>query len=704
MADAPTTSAAPNASSFSIAAFGKSLMRTDIVFALGVMAIIVMLILPLPTWMLDFALALSISFSVLVLMTALFIKGPLEFTAFPTVLLVATMFRLGLNIASTRLILANGNEGERAAGDVIAAFGSFVMQGNFVIGIIVFSILVIVNFVVITKGSGRIAEVAARFTLDAMPGKQMAVDADLSSGLINEEEAKQRRKDLEAESNFFGAMDGASKFVRGDAMAGLMITCINVIAGIIIGVAQHQMSFGDAADAYTRLTVGDGLVSQIPALVISIAAGMLVSKAGVEGAADEAFVGQLTGYPQGLAMVSGVCVVTGVLPGMPALPFFALGAAAGYGAWRLHKKMKAAPLIEEAEAAAAAEAAEPAEPPIAASLAIDELKIELGYGLLALINEMDGRKLTDQIKALRRNLAAEYGFVTPSVRLLDNLKLAQEGYLLRVKEIDAGQGEVRLRGLLAMDPAGGQVQLAGEHVKEPAFGLPAAWIDENLREEATFRGYTVVDPATVLVTHFTEVVKEHMADLLSFAQTERLLSELGPEHQKLLDDICPSQITRSGIQRILQALLRERVSIRDLGAILEGVAEGASLTRDLVQIVEHVRARLARQLCSANQGPDGSLPVVTLSPQWEQAFAEAIVGEGENRQLALAPSQLHDFVQAVRNAFETAARAGDMPVLLTSPLARPFVRGLAERFRPATVVMSQNEIHPKARLKQAGQV
>ncbi|WP_203292858.1 flagellar biosynthesis protein FlhA [Maricaulis parjimensis] len=683
-------------------------MRGDVALAVGILAILVMLLLPMPSMLLDFSLAISVSVSVLVLMTALFIKKPLEFSAFPAVLLITTLLRLGLNIASTRLILSRGHEGTNAAGEVIEAFGAFVMQGNVVIGIIVFAILVIVNFVVITKGSGRIAEVAARFTLDAMPGKQMAIDADLSAGLITEDEARKRRAELEGESNFFGAMDGASKFVRGDAMAGLMITAINLIGGMIIGVAQSGMDFGSAAAAYSTLTIGDGLVSQIPALVISVAAGLLVSKAGVDGEADKAVFGQLTANPQGLGLVSAVAFMVGVLPGMPFLPFALMSAGAGALAW-MNRDIAERKAQEEAEAEAekvAEEASSKAneEAPIEDSLAIDELKIELGYGLLPLINDVDGRKLTDQIKALRRSLAEEMGFITPAVRIIDNMTLGNNEYTIRIKELEAGRGQLQLHKLLVMDPSGLPIDMPGDHVKEPTFGLPATWIEEGLREEATFRGYTIVEPAAVMVTHLTELLRENMADLLSYAEVEKLIDKLSKEHKKLVDDITPAQISRAGIQRVLQMLIKERVSIRDLPTILEGVAEASATTQNIDAIVEHVRARLARQLCHSNKAPDGVLPVLAMGPQWEQAFLESLVGEGDRRQLALAPSKLHDFVAAIRNSFETASTQGHVPVLLTSPMIRPYVRSLVERFRPQTVVMSQNEIHPSARLKTLGHV
>ena len=674
--------------------------RGEVALAIGIVGIVVLLILPIPAFLLDLLLAISITSSVLILMTSLLIKKPLEFTAFPTVLLVATLFRLGLNIASTRLILGHGHEGAHGAGHIIETFGELMMGGSFVIGVIVFAILVLVNFVVITKGSGRIAEVAARFTLDSMPGKQMAIDADLSAGLIEEDEARKRRKELEQESTFFGAMDGASKFVRGDAIAGLIIVAINVIGGILIGVIQHKIPLGQAASTYTLMTIGDGLVSQIPALVISIAAGFLVSKAGVEGAADKALVTQLAMNPVSLGMVSASAGVIALIPGMPILPFAAISVGAGVLSWRRSQKSMEPEPVEIAPLAMG----EDQEEPIGQTLAIDEIKIELGYGLLGLINDLEGRRLTDQIKALRRTLAADFGFVMPSVRILDNMRLPSQGYAIRIKEMETGAGEVRLGQLMAMDPRGGQVELPGEHMREPAFGLPATWIEDTLREEATFRGYTIVDPATVLTTHLTEILKENMPDLLSYAEVQKLLKELSPEQKKLVDDLVPSVVTATTIQRVLQALLRERVSIRDLPAILEGIGEAAPHTASITNLVEQVRARLSRQLSFAYRGDDGALPIVTLTPEWENAFADALIGQGEEKQLALAPSRLQEFIRGIRETFERAALAGESPVLLTSPGIRPYVRSIVERFRGQTPVMSQNEVHPRARLKTVGTI
>ncbi|HAH09598.1 MAG TPA: flagellar biosynthesis protein FlhA [Alphaproteobacteria bacterium] len=679
-------------------------MRGELTLALAIMAILTVLLFPIPTLLLDMALGISITFSVLILMTALFIQKPLELSAFPTILLVSTMLRLALNLASTRLILSEGHQGTDAAGHVIEAFGNFVMQGNFVIGVIVFSILVLVNFVVITKGSGRIAEVAARFTLDAMPGKQMAVDADLSSGLINEDQARERRKQLEEEANFYGAMDGASKFVRGDAIAGLIITVINVIGGIIIGVLQKNMEIADAAHAYTVLTIGDGLVSQLPALMVSTAAGLMVSKAGVEGSADKAMGAQLTGYPQAIGMAAFVMGLMAFLPGMPTLIFLALAAGMGVLAYVTAQAQENKRQDDARAAAAPQEAKPPTDEPISTALAIDHLKLEVGYGLLPLINDQRGYRLPDQIKALRRQLASELGFVMPSVRIVDNMSLGANEYLIRIKEVQAGRGEVLPGKLLAMDPRGIAIDLPGKPTREPAFGLPAMWIEEVLRDEANFRGLTVVDAATVVTTHLTEALKENMAELLSFAETKKLLDDLPAEQKKLTEDLIPSQITITGVQRVLQTLLAERVSIRDLPTILEGIAETVGRAVTAQNIVEHVRMRLARQICAANTAPAGHLPLVALSPAWEQAFAESMVGQGEERQLAMAPSRLQDFITAVRQKFDAAANEGEIPVLLTSPSIRAPVRSIVERFRPQTVVMSQAEIHPSARLRTLGQV
>ncbi|MBK3775545.1 flagellar biosynthesis protein FlhA [Azospirillum brasilense] len=691
-----------------------ALKRGDLIMAAGIMLIVVGLILPLPPMLLDMMLGLNVTISILILMVVLFIEKPLELSSYPTILLITTLLRLSLNMASTRLILTQGHEGTSAAGHVIEAFAGFVMGGDFIIGVIVYAILTIVNFKVITAGSGRIAEVAARFTLDAMPGKQMAIDADLSAGMIDETTARAKRKELEDESAFFGSMDGASKFVKGDAVAGLMIMFINIIGGVSLAVLRYDMPILQALDTFTKLTIGDGLVSQIPALVISISAGFLVSKAGTGGSTDKAVVGQLTNHISALGLAAGAITLLALMPGMPVLPFLPVIAIVGAAAWYL-PRMRAKKEAEEAEAAAAEAAgmggpgggaAPVADEPIATALAIDLIRLELGYGLLSLINQPQAgsHRLTDQIKGLRRQIAGEVGFVMPAVRIQDNLQLPPNSYIIRVKEIEAGRGDIRPNMLLVMDPRGEAMSLPGEQTVEPTFGLPAIWIEPGYREEALFKGYTVVDPSTVITTHLTELIKDNMPELLSFTETQKLLDELDKEHQKLIADVVPAQITVGGLQRVLQNLLAERVSVRDLATILEGVSEAASQTRSITQITEHVRTRLARQICDANINEMGVIPLVTLSPEWEQAFAESLVGDGDDRQLTMAPSRLQQFITSVRQTFERHAMMGETPVLLTSPLIRPFVRSIVERFRPATVVMSQNEIHPKARIKTLGQI
>jgi flagellar biosynthesis protein FlhA len=682
--------------------------RSDLLLAIAVMGIIVLLIVPLPAMALDLMLAVSITLSVLILLTSLFIEAPLEFSAFPTVLLIATMLRLALNVATTRLILSKGHTGPAAAGHVIEAFGNFVMSGNFVIGIVVFAILLIVNFIVITKGSGRIAEVAARFTLDAMPGKQMAIDAELAAGHIDEKVARARRKTLEDESSFFGAMDGASKFVRGDAIAGLLITFINVIGGIIIGVAQEGISFSAAAKTYTLLTVGDGVVSQIPALIVSTAAGLLVSKAGVSGAADKALVKQLATMPKALGMSAGVIGLMSLLPGIPLIPFLGLGIGLGVIARKMRLPLTKAE-IEQKDLASGntppVSDIETEEQELSEAKRLDDLRIEIGYSLMSLINGGKGDdRLTEQIKALRRNLASEIGFVMPSVRILDNVMLPGNTYSIRLKEIEAGTGQVYPGQFMAMDPSGSQVKLPGIHMLEPTFGLPATWIESALKEDAQLQGYTVVDPSTVITTHLTEIIKANIAELLGYAEVQKLLRDLPKEHTDLIKDLVPSQIQMTTIQRVLQGLLTERVSIRDLGTIVEGIADAVAMTKSTREIIEIVRQRLSRQLCAQYLNSDGQLPIIALSPQWGTTFAETIIGHGEERHLAMQPSKLSEFAVLVRERFDDAAREGEIPALVTSANARPFVRAIVERFRRETPVLSQAEIHLRTRLKTVGSI
>lgn len=685
----------------------------DIALACSVVGILMVLLFPIPTSLLDFLLAFSIGSAFVILMTTLFILKPLDLSVFPTILLVTTLLRLSLNIASTRLILSQGHNGSDAAGDVIEAFGGFVMQGNVVIGMIVFLILTLINFIVITKGSGRIAEVAARFSLDAMPGKQMAIDADLAAGLVDEKTAKTRRKELEDESTFFGAMDGANKFVRGDAIAGLVITFINLIGGMVVGILQKGLTFDVAVQTYTMLTIGDGLVSQIPSLIISMAAGLLVTKAGTSGATDKLIFGQLSKYPQALMMTSIVTGMMAFLPGLPFIPFAIISGVVGgtaYGIFNMRSEAGLAagysqaggtsPSKGSASAMNSEESGSEESEKISDVLQIDLIRLEIGYGLMSIVTNNNGHNLTEQIKGLRKQIVQEYGFVMPAVRIQDNIQLDTDTYVIKIKELEAGRGVVRPGKLMIMDPQNTEVDIPGESTKEPAFGLPAKWVDESYKEEALFNNCTVVDPSTVITTHLTEQIKENITDLLSYSETQKLLDKLADEHKQLVKDVIPDIVTIATLQKVLQNLLSEMISIRDLPNILESLADAARANKNLMAMTEAVRVQLSRQICHHNTNRDGFIPIVALSPEWERTFIESLVDDGSgDKQLSMPPSKLQEFVTNVKKAFDAQAIKGHIPVLLTSAYTRPYVRSVIERFRPATVVMSQNEIHYKAKIR-----
>ena len=671
---------------------------SDVALVVGVILVLAILVVPLPPVLLDAALAINITISVLVLMVALLLVKPLEFASFPQILLITTLFRLGLNVATTRSILADGHEGPQAAGNVVAAFGGYLMAGDIVVGMIVFAILMLVNHVVVSEGAGRVAEVSARFHLDSLPGKQMAIDADLNAGAIDDKQARARRKELEEESSFHGSMDGAAKFVKGDAIAGLVSTFINLLGGFGIGILRHGMPLAEAVETYSILTVGDGLVGQIPALLVSVAAAIVVTKAAGEERADVQMARDLSGWKP-LAVASGISGFMGVLPGMPLIPFALLAGGTGAAAW-FRRKADQAP----APAAEGGLVNPDVEPPVSQVLRMDLLRLELGYGLLSLAAG-DAPRLSEQIRGLRRAIAQEMGFVLPSIRIQDNLELPPDTYIVRVKEIEAGRGQLRPPLLLAIDPNGGVPDLPGERTQEPSFGLPALWIEERLREEALARGATVVDVPGVLATHLTEIVREHMAELLSFSETQKLLDELPKEQQKLVSDLIPGQIGVSALQRVLQALVNERVSIRDLATILEGVQEAlAANMRTLPAMLAVVRAKLARQISEAARGPSGHVPLVTLSPDWEVAFAESLVGPAEDRQLAMEPARLQEFLSRLRTMLEQAEDQGENAVLLCSGALRPHLRAIVERFRPATSVLAQAEIHPRVRIRTLGSI
>ena len=669
---------------------------TDIMLALGVILLISILIVPLPTLFLDIGLSLSITSSVLILMVALFLERPLDFTSFPTLLLLTTMFRLSLEVATTRLILSHGNEGTYAAGHVVASFGGFLMGNDVVIGGIVFCILLVVNFMVITKGSGRIAEVSARFFLDAMPGKQMAIDADLASGAINERAARKKRKELEEESSFYGAMDGAAKFVRNDAIAGILITAINILGGLTIGVLRHNMPIAEAAQTFTTLTIGDGLVSQIPALLVSLAAGIVVTKGGTDGSADVTLFRQLGGNAKPLAIAATLSAAFAFMPGLPAFPFLMIAAGAGTGAWVRYKTP-----MKNDEDDITQHAAPPTTQPITDLLKIDLLRLELGFDLLPLASG-DNSKITEQIKALRRKMAAEMGFITPSVRIQDNIQLPASRYIIKLKEIEIASGDVRPNRLLAICPMGitSQQKLPGEETTEPSFNLPAIWIDPDLKSQATDSGYTVVDPVTVIITHLTEAISQNLGELLTYAAAQTLLDDLPAEDQKLVNDLIPSQVSLSTVQRVLQSLLEERISIRDLPTILESIQEGSALTaKGIKALTAHVRTRLARQICTSYTGPSGTISMITLSPEWETKILNNTVGQGDEKTLAMPPTMLDQFVTALRKALDQTANLGEMPVIVTTSATRDCVRMIVDRINPSVAVIAQTEIYPRTRIR-----
>ncbi len=674
------------------------LANRDVAFAIGVTLVLAMLFVPLPPMILDFGLAISLSLSVLILMVALWIPKPLDFNSFPSLLLVVTMLRLSLNVASTRLILSEGHTGTGAAGGVIEGFSRFIVGGNFVIGIVIFAILVVINFVVITKGSTRIAEVSARFSLDAMPGKQMAIDADLGAGLIDEEEARRRRKTLEDESGFFGAMDGASKFVRGDAVAGIIITLINIVGGILIGVVQYGLTVGDAANLYTVLTIGDGLVSQIPALVVSLAAGLIVTKGGTEGAANEAVLAQLGRFPKALWMAAALLFGIGLLPGFPMPVFVTLGLMlAGLGLVMERQTSRAAARAAEEAAAADRETAKAGEDSLQEAMKLDDLRLELGAGLVPLISRPDAA-LPGKIKSLRNLFGRDFGFVLPSVRIKDQPSLPANGYAILVQGVEAVHGDIRPGSMMVINPSDKPIDLPGERTKEPTFGLDAVWVDTAVAAEAERLGYTVVDPESVITTHLTEVIKEHMPELLTYAATQELIDDMDRNYQKLISEISTSSPAIL-VQHVLQALLAERISIRNLPQIIEAVAEVARTTTNVTLITEHVRRKLANQICQGLADESGFISVIVMSPAWEQEFTEAVRTNGEERNFLMSPKRVQEFVLEARKQIQVFAQNDEWPALMVAPEVRSFVRSMLERVSPLTQVISHNEIHRKASLR-----
>ena len=664
--------------------------RQDIVVAVLMVSVIGVMILPVPPFLLDILLTLSISLSITILITSIYIKKPLEFSVLPTVLLMATLYRLSLNVATTRLILLKGNEGVDAAGQVIRSFGSFVVGGNYAVGIIIFLILVIVNFVVITKGSGRIAEVAARFTLDAMPGKQMAIDADLNSGLIDEADARIRRELIAKEADYYGSMDGASKFVRGDAVAGLIITAINIIGGLVIGTLQMGMPVVDAATTYTILTIGDGLVSQIPALLISTASGIVVSRAGSNSDIGKDISEQVLVNPKVLFTVAGVLMALGFVPGLPHLPFFLISAGAGGMAYILAKT----PPAEEQASEAPAEPAS-GEPAIESFLELDPLSLEIGYGLIPLVDESSG-ELLGKIKAMRRQLASEFGFVVPPIHIKDNLQLRPHEYSFMIRGIEIAKGEVMMGHRLAVD-SGDAERIEGIPTKEPAFGLPAYWIDENNVEKAQLAGYMVVDPATIIGTHITELIREYSWELLTRTETQSLLDNISKTYPKIVEELIPANLTLGAVQRVLQNLLKERVPIKDIMTIFDTLLDYSPKTKDPEMLTEYVRQALSRTITKQYVNDNGRLPVFTLDPVFERMLSQA---EGGN----INPDVISRLAKSIEGVLSSGRIKGSQPVILCSSSIRRYLRKIVERISSAIVVLSSAEIISTTNLDIMGMV
>jgi flagellar biosynthesis protein FlhA len=666
--------------------------QPDVLMSVGVVGVLMIMLLPLPRLLLDLLLAFNITLALLVLLVGMQIKRPLEFSVFPSVLLMLTLLRLSLNIASTRLILLHGNEGPAAAGEVIRAFGSFVVGGNFTVGLVVFAILVVINFVVVTKGAGRISEVAARFTLDAMPGKQMSIDADLNAGLINDAEARRRRREIAQEADFYGAMDGASKFVRGDAVAAVVIILVNIVGGLTIGVLQQGMSAAAAAANYTLLTVGEGLAAQVPALIVSTAAGMVVTRAASDTSLGEDIARQVFLSPKVLWTVAGVLLGLGLVPGLPHAAFLALGGLAGWSAWEMAKRED-----ERAAAALAAPAAKAPEP-VPALAPLDLMEIQVGYGLIGLVDGEKGGLLLERIKGLRRQTAADMGFMVPPVHIRDNLQLRPNEYAILLKGVELVKSEVLPGHVLAINPGTADVRsVPGIPTKEPAFGLPALWVPEAERDRAQAAGWTVVDASSVITTHLGELIKRHAHELIGRQEVQALLDELGRTHPKLVEELIPALLPLGAVVRVLAGLLRERVPVRDLRTILEAVADQAAATKDPELLIEAARQALGRAITRQYQAPDGTLPVINLDPRLDRRLAEQAAAAGG--MWTPEPAVAQKLLVGLRQAVERVAAQGRQPVLLCSPALRRHLRRLTERFLPSLPVLAVTEVEAAAKVK-----
>jgi len=671
--------------------------NTDIFMAVALIGILSLMIIPLPAFMLDIFLAANITIALVILLVCLYTIQPLDFSVFPSILLVTTLFRLALNIASTRLILLHGNEGVEAAGGVIKAFGQFVVGGNYVVGAVIFLILVIINFVVITKGAGRVAEVAARFTLDAMPGKQMAIDADLSNGILTDKEAKARRKKISREADFYGSMDGASKFVRGDAVAGIMIVLVNIIGGFVIGVWQKGMALDQALTNYTLLTIGEGLVAQIPALIISTAAGIIVTRSADENNFGHEISGQLLNYPKAFQVASGVLFLFAMIPGLPHFAFFLLSGTA-YLVSRMAVEKKAE-VEDVVETQAAGEEADP----ISSIRPLDMLELEVGYGLVPMVDASQQGELLDRIRSIRKQVADRMGFIVPPIHIHDNLQLKPYEYNILINGAKVGGGELSGQ-YLAMDSGGANGQLEGIKTTEPVFGLPAVWIKGKERERAQVSGYTVVDNTTILATHISETIKKHAHELVGRQELQQLLDGIAATLPKVVEELVPSLLSLGSVLRVVKNLLKENVSIRDLRSILETLADYGGVTKDPEMLTEFVRQSLGRYIVEQYKRDDESLSVLTMEREVEETIADAVQLSEQGSYLAIEPGVAQRILAAIRRNAEQFDATGSLPVLMASPSIRRHVKKLTERFMPNLAVISHNEIPPNIKIQSLGVV
>ena len=666
--------------------------------AVGIIAILVVMVIPIPTFMLDLLLSFSITFSLIILLVSIFMLAPLEFSVFPSMLLVVTLVRLSLNVASTRIILLHGNEGPAAAGQVIKSFGSFVVGGNYVVGAVIFIILVLINFIVITKGSVRTSEVAARFTLDAIPGKQMSIDADLNAGIITEEEARKRRRMLEREADFYGAMDGSIRFVRGDAIAGILITLINVIGGFAIGVFQQDMMIDEAAKVYTLLTIGDGLVTQLPALVVSTAAGIIVTRATTDKNLPNELIGQMSNNPAAFSIAAAALFFFGTIPGLPHVPFFALSAMVGWIGYRMYQTRKHKERIQQKKMEE--EKKTPVPEKVESILPLDVMELEVGYELIPLVDADRNGELLERIKSVRRQFALDLGFIVPPLHIRDNLQLKASDYAIVIKGVEVARGSVMMGRLLAMSPGKTEKEIPGVKTQEPTFGLPSIWINSSAKQEAQMAGYTVVDPATVITTHIKETIKRNAHELLGRQEVQTLLDKFKETNPKVVEELVPNLMTLGKVQKVLQNLLREQISIRDLRTILETLADYAAKVEDTDVLTEYVRQALARPITKQYLAKDGSLSVMTLDQRVEELIHQSIQKTELSSYLALEPTVAEKILSKIREAVEgITPKLETAPVLLASPLIRMYLRKLTERFLPDLVVLSHSEIVPTVQIR-----